>query len=317
MSILVTGAAGFIGSHLCDRLARDGARVWGLDNFGSCSAAWPGARQGGLWAGPEVPLDRCDVRNPDDLDEFVGRMRPDAIVHLAALAGVRASISEPRSFVDTNVGGTLNVLESARRHDVGHVVLASTSSVYGRAVAVPFVEDDPAICPGQPYAVTKRSAEMMARAYHDLHGLQCTVLRLFTVYGPRGRPDMMPYKLVESVATGRPVPFFGSELRRDWTYVADIVDGIVAASERPLGFEVLNLGRGRPVSLGDFVRAVEEISGRTARLRHEPPPASEMPVTHADITRARRRIGYDPVVDVTDGVAALWRWFVTHRCTTD
>ncbi|MEX2625779.1 MAG: NAD-dependent epimerase/dehydratase family protein, partial [Ilumatobacteraceae bacterium] len=247
---------------------------------------------------------------------LVGRVRPDKIVHLAALAGVRASISEPGAFADTNVGGTLNVLESARHHDVSQVVLASTSSVYGRAAAIPFVEDDPAICPAQPYAVTKRSAEMMACAYHDLHGLECTVLRLFTVYGPRGRPDMMPYKLVQSVATGSDVSFFGAELRRDWTYVGDIVDGIVGSLARPLGFQILNLGRGRPVSLGDFVDAVEAVSGRQARLRHEPPPSSEMPVTHADISRARRLIGYEPTVDVAAGVEALWAWYVADRCTT-
>lgn len=313
MRTVVTGAAGFIGSHLAERLCSVGDTVLGLDNFNDYyNPRYKFENASSVMAAGGM-IEVVDVADAGRLLQAVRALRPDRIVHLAALAGVRNSIERPSDYVATNVVGTSNVLDAARHCGVGAVVLASTSSVYGGTTRIPFVENDPAVDPLQPYAATKRAAELLGSVHHQVYGTNVTVLRFFTVYGPRGRPDMMPYKLVESAASGSPVPYFGDSLARDWTFVDDVVQGIVLAADRPAGFRVLNVGRGKPLSLGEFVAAVAEVAGRMPNLIRQGTPPSEMLTTAADISAARQALGFAPKVDVREGVAHLWDWYSEHR----
>ncbi len=312
--ILVTGAAGFVGSHVAATLLARGDEVIGLDNFDDYySPAHKRANIDEVRAGPggdRFILVEGDIRNSDLLAGLLAS-KIDAVVHLAGLAGVRASVERPQAYVDVNVGGTVNVLEAARRASVKNVVLTSTSSAYGNAVP-PFVETHPADRPLAPYAATKRAAELMAHSYHHGHGLSCTVVRLFTVYGPRNRPDMMAYKVLDSIFMGREIPFFGGDMVRDWTYVEDVGRGIAAAVDRPLGYEVFNLGRGQPLALREFIEAIEELAGRRARLVPAPRVGSDAFATGADIEKARRMLGYAPRVSVREGVERLYRWYLSR-----
>ncbi|HEX2675882.1 MAG TPA: NAD-dependent epimerase/dehydratase family protein, partial [Polyangiales bacterium] len=246
--------------------------------------------------------------------------RFDGIVHLAALAGVRASIGQAKLYYDVNVNGTINLLDGARDTGVKSFVFASTSSVYGEtdpvgnvAAGTPptaFVETEKCDRPLAPYPASKRSCELLGFAYHNVHQLSFTALRFFTVYGPRNRPDMMAFKLLESITRGKQVPLYnGGNMRRDWTYVKDIAAGVVAAVDRPLGYEQINLGRGEPVVLLDFVRKLEALTGGKASTNDEPMPAADVSFTYADIGKARKLLGYAPQTSVDDGVRELWKWY--------
>jgi UDP-glucuronate 4-epimerase len=312
--VLITGAAGFIGSHTAERMLARGDEVVGLDSFDDYYD--PGRKRANariLAQHAGFTLLEEDIRNAEAVLSVCRTARFDAIVHLAALAGVRYSVERAPLYVDVNVRGTVNVLEAARHAAIPHLVLASTSSVYGRTASVPFREDDPANRPLAPYPATKLAAELMGHAYHNMFGLSCTVLRFFSVYGPRGRPDMMPYHITDCVVHGREFQLYnGGEMYRDWTYVADIVAGVVAAADRPLGYQVINLGRGEPVRMADFVRLVEELVGRPARLTSPSAPPSEPPITYADITRARTLLGYEPATSVREGMRRFWDWYRTE-----
>jgi UDP-glucuronate 4-epimerase len=311
--VLVTGAAGFIGSHVSALLLARGDEVVGLDNFDPYYA--PARKRSNVEAVQDGPggarfrLVQGDIRDR----ELVERLVADGVTtvaHLAGLAGVRASVERPHDYVDVNVSGTLSVLEAARRGGVRNVVLVSTSSAYGNAEP-PFTEDHPADKPLAPYAATKRAAEMMCHTYHHMHGLSCNVVRLFTAYGPRNRPDMMAYKVLDSIFTGREIPLYaGGDMLRDWTYVEDIARGIVAALDRPLGFEIMNLGRGHSVPLRQFIEAIERLAGRKANLVTSPRLESDALATEADIGKARRLLGFEPRVSVAEGVERLFQWYV-------
>jgi len=311
--ILVTGAAGFIGSHVSALLLARGDEVVGLDNFDpyyAPSRKWEhveAVRSGP--GGHRFTLVQGDIRDRDLLAAVFAR-RFDGVVHLAALAGVRASVERPYDYVDVNVTGMLNVLEAIRRAPVRNLVLVSTSSAYGDAKP-PFVETDPADRPLAPYAATKRAAEMLCHSYHHVHGLSCNVVRLFTAYGPRNRPDMMAFKVLDSIFSGREIPLFGGgEMYRDWTYVEDVARGIIAALDRPLGYEIMNLGHGYPVLLRDFIDAIEALAGRKANLVPAPRMGSDAYATGADIAKARRLLGFEPRVSLREGVERLFRWYV-------
>ncbi len=309
--ILVTGAAGFVGSHVASALLARGDEVIGLDNFDDYYS--PSRKRANIdevragSGGDRFILVEGDIRNSDLLTGLLSS-KIDAVVHLAGLAGVRASVERPREYVDVNVGGAVNVLEAARRASLKNVVLTSTSSAYGNAVP-PFVESDSADRPLAPYAATKRAAELLAHSYHHGHGLCCTVVRLFTVYGPRNRPDMMAYKVLDSIFMGREIPFFGGDMVRDWTYVEDVAAGIVAAVDRPFGYEIFNLGRGQPLCLREFIETIEDLAGRRAKLVPAPRVGSDAFATGADIEKARRMLGYAPRVSVREGVERLYRWY--------
>lgn len=324
-SILVTGAAGFIGSHVVDALLRRGDRVVGLDNFDPYYD--PARKRANLTAveqaagGGSFRFVEIDLRHRDRLADLFRHETFDGIVHLAAMAGVRPSVDHPELYYDVNVLGTLRLLEGALGRLAGNTpsvlptfVLASTSSAYGATGIIPFIETDPCNGPLAPYAASKRAAELLAFTFHHNFKLPVTVLRFFTVYGPRNRPDMMAYKLADQFFSGRSVPLYnGGRMYRDWTYVADIVQGIVAALDRPLGYEIINLGRGEPVCLADFVACFESLAGRKASLVSAPAPDTDMVSTHADINKARRLLGYAPTTSVGDGVRLLWDWYLSQR----
>jgi UDP-glucuronate 4-epimerase len=313
--ILVTGAAGFIGSSTVERLLERGDQVVGLDcfdpyyepafkrrNVAELRARFPSAAQ--------FELAEIDVRDRTAVQALFARHRPRAVIHLAALAGVRASIGQALLYNDVNVTGTIHLLDAARDHGVECFVFASTSSVYGDTKRIPFVEEDPCDRPLAPYPASKRSCELLGHAYHHLHGLNFTALRFFTVYGPRNRPDMMAYMLLDSVVNGTRVTLFDpDEMRRDWTYVGDIAAGVVAAADKPLGYEVLNIGRGEPVLLADFVRKLEAVAGGQATVRHQAAPLADVSTTFADVSRIRSLLGYTPTTSLDEGVERLWTWF--------
>lgn len=316
MKILVTGAAGFIGSHLATALAERGDEVVGLDNFNAIvyDAERKRVRAQALTRYPNFRMIEADITDRPRMLALFAEEKFAAVAHLAALAGVRNAVKYPDLYVEVDLNGTQHLLDAARANDVGNFVFASTSSVYGQTQVVPFVESDPCDRPLQPYAAAKRGAEILGYSYHHLFGLNFTVLRFFTVYGPSGRPDMMAYLLAESVTKGTEVPLYeGGQMYRDWTYVADTVAGVVAALDRPLGYEIINLGRGEPTLLRDFVTMIETLAGRKANLVDRPKPAADFVRNQADITKARQLLGYDPKVTVPEGVRRFWEWYVASQ----
>lgn len=312
-TILVTGAAGFIGSSTAEALLRRGDRVVGLDNFNDYyDPARKRANVAELEAlGGDFAVVEGDIRDRELLDALFAREKFDAVVHLAAMAGVRASVAEPWLYYEVNLTGTLNLLDASARHGKPNFVLASTSSAYGRTERTPFLEDDPADRPLAPYPASKRSAELLAHSYHHLHGLDVTALRFFTVYGPRGRPDMLAYLVLDSMRTGRVIPLYeGGQLYRDWTYVADIVQGIEKALDVRLGYEIVNLGRGEPVLVKEFVESLEASARKKAHFAPEKMNAADVAFTYADIGKARRLLGYDPRTSAAEGARLFYEWYV-------
>lgn len=313
--ILVTGAAGFIGSHLAEKLARRGDKVVGLDNFNDyydpARKRANVARLGRFSNFRMVEADIC-CRQPM-LDLFAAEQF-DAVAHLAALAGVRNAVQYPERYVEVDFNGTQNLMDGARHQGVQNFVFASTSSVYGDTQQIPFVESDPCNRPLQPYAAAKRAAEMLGFTYHHLFGLNFTVVRFFTVYGPHGRPDMMAYLVADSITKGKQIPLYeGGRMWRDWTYVDDITDGIVLALDKPLGYEILNLGRGEPVLLQEFVTLLEDLAGARGNFVHKPKIPADVIRTYADTRKAQTLLGYQPKVSVEQGVRAFWAWYVRER----
>lgn len=315
-TILVTGAAGFIGSHAAATLLERGDNVVGLDNLNdyydparkrvNLAEIHDQTRSG---AGSFTFIEG-DIRNRTLVDELFARHAFHAVVHLAAMAGVRASIEDPWLYCDVNLTGTLNLLDATSRHGKPNFVFASTSSAYGQTKIIPFVENDAADRPLAPYPASKRAAELLGHSYHHIQGVDFTALRFFTVYGPRGRPDMMAFKVLESIRIGREVPLYNSgQMHRDWTYVDDIVAGVVAAVDTRLGYEIVNLGRGEPVLLADFVQVIEELAGRKAKLVPAPMVDADVSFTRADVTKAGRLLGYSPKVSVREGVQRFYEWY--------
>ncbi len=312
-TILVTGAAGFIGSHVVQSLLARGDSVIALDNFNDYYS--PERKHANLAEvsrscadGGRLRVVEGDIR--DRSAALFARQPINAVVHLAAMAGVRASTADPHLYYDVNLAGTLNLLESARKYSVGNFVFASTSSVYGNTQQLPFIETDPCDRPLAPYAASKRAAEQLGFTFHHLYGLNFIALRFFTVYGPRNRPDMMAYKVVDNIFFQREAPLYNNgRMRRDWTFVDDIVAGITAAVDRPLGYEIINLGRGHAILLSDFVRLIEKLAGREANLVPAPMPETDVPTTFADVSKAARLLGYHPKTSVEAGVTAFWKWY--------
>ncbi len=314
-TILVTGAAGFIGSHTAQALLHRGDRVLGVDNLNDYYD--PARKQANLReveaALPEpgrFTFVQGDIRDRALLGQLFKQHGITEVVHLAAMAGVRVSVEDPHLYYDVNLTGTLNLLDAARRHQLRNFVFASTSSAYGNTRQIPFVETDPCDRPLAPYPASKRSAELLGYTFHHLYRLNFTAVRFFTVYGPRGRPDMMAYMVADNIFFGKQVPIYnGGQMHRDWTFVEDIVQGVVAAVDRPLGFEIINLGRGEPVLLADFVHLIEELAGRKAQLVPAPMPDTDIPYTFADISKARQLLGYQPTISVAEGVRRFWQWY--------
>jgi len=310
MRILVTGGAGFIGSHLAERLVSSGHCVSIVDDLNDFYS--PEVKRANLnavrAAGP-VEFHWCDIRNVDAMDRIVGSFQPEAIFHLAARAGVRPSLEQPLLYEETNVKGTLILLEAARRNSVKKFVFASSSSVYGIANRVPFREDDPVHCPISPYAATKLAAEKFCFTYSHLYRLPVVCLRFFTVYGPRQRPDLAIHKFARLIEAGRPVPFFGDgSSGRDYTYIDDAVSGLLAALSYDTRFEIFNIGNSRPVKLIELVSTLEAALGKPAVLERRPDQPGDVPLTFADISKAGRLLGYQPRTSFEDGIRKFVEW---------
>lgn len=315
MTYLVTGGAGFIGGHVAEELLKRGERAVVLDNFNEYYDPAIKRRN----AERLSHYDNCiiiegDIRDAALVDRLFSEQGVTHVAHMAAMAGVRESVNQPRLYLDVNVIGTINLLEAAKEARIEQFVLASTSSVYGRTNQLPFVETDSADRPLASYPASKRAAELLAHTYHNLAGMQVTALRFFNVYGPAGRPDMMPWRLLEATQTGEEIKLFnGGDIRRDWTYIADTVEGVLAALDKPLGYEVINLGCGAPISLIEFVEIIEGCAGKRINTVSVPTPPSDPPVTYCDNSKARELLGFAPSVSVREGLQRTWEWYRTYR----
>ncbi|GAB4365920.1 MAG: GDP-mannose 4,6-dehydratase [Deltaproteobacteria bacterium] len=312
-SIYITGVAGFIGSHVAEALLRRGGRVHGLDNFDPFyDKALKLRNLEWLAAYPGFSFTEGDIRDPLVLDEWGKEGPVDAVIHLAAKAGVRPSIRDPIGYADVNVLGTARVLEWARSRGTARVLFASSSSVYGGNRKVPFSEDDSVDHPVSPYAATKKAGELLCHTYSHLYGMDIAALRFFTVYGPRQRPEMAIHKFTRCLFEGRPLSMFGEgDSRRDYTYIDDIVQGVLGALEAPRGYRVYNLGESATISLNDLVTLLERTTGIRAMRSYLPPEPGDVPVTYADISRARAEIGYAPGVGVEEGIRRFVDWYRT------
>jgi UDP-glucuronate 4-epimerase len=309
---LVTGGAGFIGSHLVDHLlARRPDRVVVVDNFDEfydpqikrANIADHVRRQA-------YHLASADIRDYEALKRIFAEHRFDAIIHLAAMAGVRPSVSEPRVYTEVNVNGTMNLLELAERNGVGKFVFGSSSSVYGPSATAPFREDAP-LAPISPYASTKASGELLAHSYSHLYGMRIVCLRFFTVYGARQRPDLAIHKFARMIASRRPVTVYGDgSAERDFTYIDDILQGVMAAIEyNATPFEVINLGESQTITVNRMVELLEESLGQKAIVERCPPQPGDLPLTHADITKARKLLSYRPTTPIEKGIKKFADWF--------
>jgi UDP-glucuronate 4-epimerase len=308
---LVTGGAGFIGSHLCERLRREGVAVTALDSFDSFYDPRIKERNlASLTADPGFSLIRGDIRDEAAVEKAFAAGPCDTVIHLAARAGVRPSLEQARLYHDVNVTGSIVLLEAARRHGVERFLFGSSSSVYGNNEKVPFAEDDPVDHPVSPYAASKKAGELAAYTYHHLYGMQMTCLRFFTVYGPRQRPEMAIHKFTRLIAEGRPVPRFGDgNTIRDYTYIDDIIDGIMAAAHRGRGYRIYNLGESRTTSLSRLIDLIAAALGRRAEVDPQADQPGDVRRTVADITRARAEFGYAPCVQIDAGLPLFVDWY--------
>jgi UDP-glucuronate 4-epimerase len=311
LKILVTGAAGFIGFTLARSLLARGDAVVGLDNLNAYDdPKLMQARLAILQERPAFRFVKCDLADRDAMAAVFAEGRFDAIVNLAAQAGVRYSLENPHAYVDANVTGFLNVLEGARRHGTGHLVFASTSSVYGTNETLPFDEGQRTDTPISLYAATKKANELMAHAYAHLFGIPSTGLRFFTVYGPWGRPDMALFKFTRGILAGEPIPVFNEgRMVRDFTYVDDIVEGVVRVIDRPHPFRIFNIGNNQRVELMTYIRALESALGTKAKLELLPMQAGDVKATEADTTALEQATGFRPGTPVEEGVRRFVAWY--------
>ena len=311
MRILVTGGAGFIGSHLAERLLERGAHLTVLDSFNDFySPAIKEENVACVNRKGDFSLWRADILDYEVLERLFTERRPEAIVHLAAYAGVRPSLENPRLYSAVNVTGTVHLLELARLHEVKNFIFGSSSSVYGVNSKVPFHEEDPLNQLISPYAATKRAAELLCRTYHHNYGLPVTSLRFFTVYGPRQRPDMVIHKFTRMISRGEEIPVYHlGDSQRDYTYVDDIVQGILAVVDKPFECETLNLGSSRVVPIMELIQLIEQALGKSAKIRIMPAQMGDVPITYADISRAAERVDYHPVTPIEAGIRKFVDWY--------
>jgi UDP-glucuronate 4-epimerase len=317
MKVIVTGGAGFIGSHLVDRLLSERADVTVVDNFDPFyDRRTKEANLSAALSNPRCRLVELDIRDAAGVKSLVAEYRPDAIVHLAACAGVRPSIENPALYTDVNVVGTVRWLEAASQLDPRpRFVYASSSSVYGDRADAPFRESDPVDLPISPYAATKKACELLAFTFHHLHAIPVTGLRFFTAYGPRNRPDLAVAKFTRLIERGEPVPVFGDgKSRRDYTFVGDIVDGVVRALDRCKSHQLYNLGNSDPVELNDLVDTIAKALGKKPTIQHLPEQPGDVRQTWADISRAAVELGYSPQTPIADGIARYVAWYRQAKC---
>ncbi|MBI1259362.1 MAG: NAD-dependent epimerase/dehydratase family protein [Chloroflexi bacterium] len=309
MTTLITGGAGFIGSRLALSLLADDEPIVILDNFDAYYD--PKIKRENIAALGALPVViEGDVRDEATVAHVFNQHNITRVAHMAGMSNVRYSAERGRLYADVNTSATVSLMDEARKHQVSVFVFGSTSSVYGNTVRIPFVEDDAAAYPLAPYPASKRAAEIYAYTYFQLFGLNVNILRFFNVYGPHGRPDMMPLRVIEAILHGDAIDLWdGGELQRDWTYIDDIVDGIKRALDRPLGYQIMNLGYGSPITLNEFVHIYEDLIGKAAVTRVIDAPLTEPKITYCDNARAVELLGFAPKVGIAEGLAHTWDWY--------
>ncbi|HYG34443.1 MAG TPA: SDR family NAD(P)-dependent oxidoreductase [Clostridia bacterium] len=312
MNFLVTGGAGFIGSHVCERLLQTGHAVWAFDDLNTFYDPQLKRRNLRDLQSLAKPFEFVfgDLTERTALDELFASVKFDQVIHLAARAGVRPSLEEPALYQRVNVEGTVNVLEAARRNGVRKITMASSSSVYGVNSKVPFSETDPIFSAISPYAASKLACEALGHVYSHVYGMDVAMLRFFTVYGPRQRPDLAIHKFARLITAGKPIPVFGDgSTARDYTYISDILEGIIACTDREFGYEIFNLGESQTVNLSYLIELLENALGRKAVIDRQPPQPGDVPLTCADVSKARARLGYHPRTKVEQGIPLFVNWF--------
>jgi UDP-glucuronate 4-epimerase len=314
-TVFITGAAGFIGSHVSEALLARGDRVFGIDNFDPFyDRRIKEGNLAPLFPHPAFSFLEGDIRDASALACWGEGTPPDALIHLAAKAGVRPSVADPVGYADVNVLGTIRVLEWARERRIPKILFASSSSVYGGNTKVPFCEDDFVDRPVSPYAATKKAGELLCHTYCHLYGMNVAALRFFTVYGPRQRPEMAIHKFTRRILDGKEIDLYGDgSSRRDYTYIEDVVSGVLGALGAPPGYRVYNLGESATIALSDLVALIEKACGKSAARRYKPSQPGDVPVTYADISRARAEIGYDPRTPIGAGVSRFVDWYLREE----
>jgi UDP-glucuronate 4-epimerase len=313
MNFLVTGGAGFIGSHVCERLLRDGHSVWAFDDLNNHYDPQLKRRNLREIQALAKPFEfvHGDITNRAALDEVFSSVKFDQVIHLAARAGVRPSLADPALYQRVNVEGTVNVLEAARTNRVKKITIASSSSVYGVNSKTPFSESDPIFSAVSPYAASKLACEALGHVWHHLYGMDVAMLRFFTVYGPRQRPDLVIYKFAKLISAGKPIPVFGDgSAARDYTFITDTLDGIIACTQKEFGYEIFNLGESQTIKLNDLIKLLEKALGKKAVIDRQPEQPGDVPITFADISKARAKLGYHPQVKIEQGLPKFVDWFL-------
>lgn len=315
MKLLVTGGAGFIGSHLDERLMNEGHQVWCLDNFNDYYN--PEIKRNNIkhvQDHPNYTLIEGDILDEDLLNNLFEKNSFDGIVHLAARAGVRPSIQEPKLYQEVNIRGTMNLLEKANEYNIKKFVMASSSSVYGNNKKVPFSESDFVDNPISPYAATKKACELIGYTYFSLYQISVTCLRFFTVYGPRQRPDMAIHKFTKWIDNGEPIHIYGDgTAKRDFTFIFDIVDGIMKSIERCDGYHVYNLGESKVIQLSDLVDVIQKTLGKKAQILYKPAQPGDVNITYADISKAKTELDYNPSVGIEEGISRFVDWYKENK----
>lgn len=314
MNILVTGGAGFIGSNLVKELLKNKHRVFAIDNFNNYYDSNYKRMNIQDIQDNNFEIFNADINQQVNLRDIVKDYHFDKIIHLAALVGVRNSLIDPNSYIKTNIEGTANILELAKEFEIKDIIFASSSSVYGNDSSLPAREEDPCTKQLNPYAMSKRSAEILCYVYHQLYGLNITVLRFFTVYGSCGRPDMSPYIFTESLLTNKPINVNGDgSATRDFTYIKDIVNGILLSINTPFPYEIINLGSSNPISVVEFIKVLEKITGKMGNIQFGNKIEGESQNTYADITKAKKLLGFNISTSLEDGMAEFIYWYKNNR----
>ena len=312
MNFLVTGGAGFIGSNLCERLLRSGHAVWAFDELNDFYDPKFKRRNLADIEALSLPFQfiKGDITDRIAVEQLFGAVKFDHVIHLAARAGVRPSLADPVLYQRVNVEGTVNILEAARKVGVKKITIASTSSVYGLNSKMPFSESDAIFSAISPYAASKLCCEALGHVYHHIYGMDVVMLRFFTVYGRRQRPDLAIYKFARLITDGKPIPVFGDgSSARDYTFVGDILDGIMACTQKEFGYEIFNLGESQVVKLSYMIELLENALGKKAIIDRQPMQPGDVPLTFADISKARARLGYNPHTKIEQGIPVFVDWF--------
>jgi UDP-glucuronate 4-epimerase len=314
MRILVTGVAGFIGMHCAQRLLERGDQVVGIDNLSTYYSVQLKKDRLARLKHPRFEFRRVDIADAGELNKVFEKQKPDAVLHLAAQAGVRYSLENPQSYVQANLVGFANVLEACRHHRPGHLVFASSSSVYGSNPNLPWSESHNVDHPVSLYAATKKSNELMAHVYNHVYGLHATGLRFFTVYGPWGRPDMSMMLFATAIMQGKPIQVFNhGNMQRDFTYIDDIVEGTIRVLDKPAPYAIYNIGNHQPVALLDYIAALERALGKEAKLDMQPMQPGDVKATYADTTALQKAVGFAPSTPLATGLARFAEWFKSYR----